>query len=78
MELAIAEERTIITFDRDYGELIYKHGYKPAGGVIYLRLEEYSPNQPGEMIADLIGNVAIQTAATFTVYDGTTLRQRKY
>lgn len=78
MELAIAEGRTIITFDRDYGELIYKYGYKPSQGVIYLRLGEFSPEQPGAIIDDLIKNMRIQTTSMFTVYDGTTLRQRRY
>ncbi|HQU58895.1 MAG: DUF5615 family PIN-like protein [Phaeodactylibacter sp.] len=36
MAFAIEEGRAIITFDSDYGELVYKHGYKPPG-VIYLR-----------------------------------------
>lgn len=78
MELAMAEDRTIITFDRDYGELIYKHGYRPQAGVIYLRLDEFTPLQPAEIIEYLIRTVKIQTVSTFTVYDGDTLRQRKY
>lgn len=36
MTIAIQEGRTILTFDRDYGELIFKHNYKPPKGVIYL------------------------------------------
>lgn len=35
MDIAIKEERTILTFDRDYGELIFKNNYKPKKGVIY-------------------------------------------
>ena len=27
MAIAIDEDRTIITYDSDYGELIFKHGY---------------------------------------------------
>ncbi len=34
MTIAINEERTILTFDRDYGELTFKHNYKPEKGVI--------------------------------------------
>ncbi len=34
MKIAIKEGRTIITYDSDYGELIFKHGYKPYAGVI--------------------------------------------
>ncbi len=39
MEIAEAEQRIVLIFDRDYGELIYKYNYKPRQGVIYLRLE---------------------------------------
>lgn len=78
MEIAIAEQRVILTFDRDYGTLIYKHGYKPPQGVIYLRLNEYLPHEPGVIVQNLLGTVQIQTEVTFTVFDGKTLRQRKY
>lgn len=40
MEIAENEQRIILTFDRDYGELIYKYNYKPSQGVIYLRLDK--------------------------------------
>ena len=54
MKIAINEERTILTFDRDYGELIFKHKYKPQKGVIYLRLDNYAADQPGKIIEELI------------------------
>lgn len=37
MQIAMREGRTIVTFDRDYGELIFRRGYRPPAGVIYLR-----------------------------------------
>jgi predicted nuclease of predicted toxin-antitoxin system len=40
MEIAIKEGRTILTFDRDYGELIFKYNYKPEMGVMFLRKTE--------------------------------------
>lgn len=30
MQMAITEERTVLTFDRDCGELIVKHNYRPS------------------------------------------------
>jgi len=41
MEIASNKNRLILTFDRDYVELIFKHNYKPEMGVIYLRLDSY-------------------------------------
>ncbi len=56
MEIAISEERTILTFDRDYGELIFKNNYKPQKGVIYLRLQQYEADEPGKLVEALINN----------------------
>lgn len=46
MKIAIEENRTIITFDRDYGTLIYQYGYRPPARVIYLRLQDFTPEEP--------------------------------
>lgn len=78
MEIADAEQRLILTFDRDYGELIYKHNYKPPQGVIYLRLEKYSPEEPAMHVHELLTVLKIETERTLTVYDGLNVRQRRY
>ncbi len=78
MEIAEAEQRLIIIFDRDYGELIYKHNYKPAQGVIYLRLKNYTPEEPGKHVHELLAIFKIQTVRSLTVYDGRNVRQTNY
>ena len=78
LNLAEAESRVILTFDRDYGELIYKHNFKPAKGIIYLRLATYEPEEPGAIVHKLIQEYKINTDRTLTVFDGLMLRQRKY
>src|ERR1043166_9517212 len=67
IEIAIEEERTILTFDRDYGELIFKYSYKPAQGVIYLRLDEFEPEEPGKLIESLINEKQIDFTFALTV-----------
>lgn len=54
INFAISEERIIITFDRDYGELIFKYKVKPKQGIIYLRLDEYTSVEPGVKINFLL------------------------
>ena len=77
IEIATQEERTILTFDRDYGELIFKHNYRPPKGVIYLRLDNYQPDEPGKIIDALLKhNILVDNF--LTVYDGSSLRQRAY
>jgi predicted nuclease of predicted toxin-antitoxin system len=78
MTIAINEERTILTFDRDYGELIFRYNHKPEKGVIYLRLEEYEPEQPGLIIEEILKNRKIDLSRALTVVDKNGIRQRKY
>jgi predicted nuclease of predicted toxin-antitoxin system len=78
MNIAIKEERTILTFDRDYGELIFKHNYRPQKGVIYLRLDEYEADEPGKLIEDLINKKEFDFDNALTVLDKNGIRQRKY
>jgi len=78
MTIALKEERIILTFDRDYGELIFKHNYKPAKGVIYLRLDSYLPEEPGFLIESLLSNSEIEITRSLTVIDKNGIRQRKY
>jgi predicted nuclease of predicted toxin-antitoxin system len=47
---ARAENRIVITFDRDYGELLYARGHAPPPGVIYLRAIPASPSEAAEWL----------------------------
>ncbi len=78
MNIASAQDRTILTFDRDYGELIFKYHYRPRKGVIYLRLNEYEPDEPGKLVEYLIINAGVETDNALTVLDRNGIRQRKY
>lgn len=78
IQIAINEERLIITFDRDYGTLIFKHNLKPAKGVLYLRLDKYDAEEPGRLVHELLSGNKYVFDKTLTVFDGTLIRQRKY
>jgi predicted nuclease of predicted toxin-antitoxin system len=78
MDIAISESRTILTFDRDYGELIFKHNYRPQKGVIYFRLDKYKADEPGRMLEEIINRKEFDFDNALTVLDGNGLRQRKY
>lgn len=78
MRIAGKEERTILTFDRDYGELIFKYNFKPGKGVIYLRLDEYRPEEPGMIIEESINRKEFNFDNSLTVLDKNGIRQRKY
>ena len=78
MELAKKEDRLILTFDRDYGELIFKYNYLPPAGVVYLRFEEFTPTFPGEFLSIFLKNPTLTFKQTFTVVDEKGVRQKKY
>ena len=78
MELATMEDRLIVTFDRDYGELIFRHQFKPPAGVIYLRLNDFTPDFPGEFLKEFLNNSSLIFREMFTVIDERGIRQEKY
>ena len=78
LEIAIQQERTILTFDRDYGELVFKYKIMPLKGIIYFRWSIFSPEDPADFCIKLFSKV-ILFDNTLTVIDRDgTLRQRKY
>jgi len=46
--------------------------------VIYLRLQEYKPDEPGRLIEELINNNEYNFDNSLTVVDKNGIRQRKY
>lgn len=77
LQLAEDENRTILTHDSDYGELIFKYGFKPKAGVIYFRLDDFTPSDPGRLILDLIHRELIFDNR-LTVITDRSIRQRGY
>lgn len=76
MKMALQEERIIITFDNDYGELVFKRRM-PAAGVIFLRIQDFPPELPAELIKNLLSIKEISVKGFFTVLEEGKLRQRK-
>jgi predicted nuclease of predicted toxin-antitoxin system len=75
---AVLERRVILTFDRDYGELIYRLGLSPSSGVIYLRYQPRSPIEPAEQLLILLQTEGLQFEGKFTVIEREQMRQRPY
>jgi predicted nuclease of predicted toxin-antitoxin system len=78
LSIALKQNRTILTFDRDYGELIFRYNIKPPKGIIYLRLTKYTPEEPGHIIEELVQTKMFKPDFTLTVVDKKGIRQRKY
>jgi len=75
MEIAHDERRVVVTFDRDYGELVFRRRLPMPGGVLYLRFPPASPLEPAEYLARLIA-AGIELEGKFTTGDREQVRQR--
>lgn len=75
MDLAIREDRIIVTFDSDFGDLVFRLNYRPRG-VVFFRWEFYRPVEPGIYLHQMISQNEIQLDGFFTVIGSDRIRQR--
>jgi predicted nuclease of predicted toxin-antitoxin system len=73
---ATNEQRIILTFDRDYGELIYRLRKPSPTGVIYLRFRPRTPEEPATIWLNLSQTEGLKFEGWFTVIDRDQIRQR--
>ncbi len=66
----------LITFDRDFGELVYHRGSAVPAGIIYLRLSPADPEEAGRVLLDLFAVEELRLEGRFTVVDTDRIRQR--
>jgi predicted nuclease of predicted toxin-antitoxin system len=72
---ATQEAAIVLTFDRDYGELIYRHHAPAPAGIIYFRFQPITPDEPAVQLLDLL--VSVETLeGMFTVVERSQVRQR--
>ena len=77
LQMASQQNRIILTFDRDYGELIFKYCRQSPPSVIYFRSKGTNPLFAGLQLWEIIQNQTIQIEGYFTVIEDTGIRQRK-
>ena len=73
---AVNEQRVILTFDRDYGELIYRLKLPSPTGVIYLRFRPHTPEEPAVLLLNLLQIDGLRFERQFTVVEREQIRQR--
>lgn len=70
------ENRVILTFDRDYGELIYRHRSFIPNGVVYFRFDPSTPEEPAEILSKILKEGKVSISGKFTVVERVRIRQR--
>jgi len=73
---AIAEDRLIITFDRDFGELATRGTARLAAGVLLLRIVPKSASEVTALLLDLLARPEIVWRNHLSVVDRSHVRQR--
>jgi predicted nuclease of predicted toxin-antitoxin system len=73
---ACDEMLVILTFDRDYGELIYRHQNLTPTGVVYFRFGPATPSEPAEILMKIIDKGDLSLIGKFTVIEKGRVRQR--
>jgi predicted nuclease of predicted toxin-antitoxin system len=73
LQRAIAEDRILITNDKDFGEMVFRER-KSHQGVILLRLEDQRPSNKIRILEKLLGQYSDQLAGNFVVATEVTIR----
>jgi predicted nuclease of predicted toxin-antitoxin system len=76
IHLAIAENRMIVTMDKDFGELVYRWRHAHAG-VLLLRMEEATGQEKAEAVAQILEQYSEQIKGRFCVCRKGRLRIRR-
>lgn len=75
LQHAALANRWLLTFDRDYGELVFRRAVPPPPAIVYLRMGTYSPAWPAQAVLSLLERVEFVTGH-LVVVDGRTVRRR--
>jgi predicted nuclease of predicted toxin-antitoxin system len=76
LKRAHTERLIILTFDRDYGELIYRHQALPPAGVVYFRFAPATPSEPAEILRNVMDKADLSVIGKFTIVERGRIRQR--
>jgi predicted nuclease of predicted toxin-antitoxin system len=75
LEKAVSEKRIILTFDRDYGELIFKYKKDTPPAIVYFRSKGKGADDAGKILDKYI-KAGLVLDGYFTVIQDNAIRQR--
>ncbi len=77
LRIAKKENRIILTFDRDYGKLIFEKKKLVPAGIVYFRFTPKYPEECAEVLLKILEIQDICLKGMFTVVERTKVRQKK-
>jgi predicted nuclease of predicted toxin-antitoxin system len=78
MITAVKNNLIILTFDSDYGELIYKYAFDNPPAVVYFREKGPDPLFAGRLLLQAQTTAGLNFYKSFTVIEEKNIRQRFY
>lgn len=78
LQIAITNQQIILTFDKDYGEIIFRYQLPNPPAFIYFREKGADPLFAGQTLLSLLQGNEIRFSNTFTVVEKDNIRQRPY
>ncbi len=73
---ATASERLLVTFDRDFGRLVFRQGLPASAGVVLLGFQPRTPEETATILEPLLASEAERFRGRFTVVERERIRQR--
>jgi predicted nuclease of predicted toxin-antitoxin system len=78
LEIAQLGNLVILTFDRDYGELLYRNKALPPEGIVYFRFNPATPDEPAAILLNLLQKGTVSLFHKYTVVERNRIRQRTF
>ena len=76
LERARAEQRIVVTFDRDFGFLVFRGDAPAPLGIVYFRSTPTNPEAPAEELLALLETPGVILEGKLTVIERARVRQR--
>ena len=77
MAYARQEQRWLVTFDRDYGDLIFREGLLPPPAILFFRQEPYPPDRPADIVLAMLSEPQ-QLEGYMVVISQQNIRRRRF
>lgn len=76
MDFARREQRWVVTYDRDYGDLVFKEGLLPPPAILYFRQEPYPPEFPATLVLAMLSEPQLAEGCMVVISERNIRRKR--
>ena len=77
LKRAQKENLVILTFDRDYGDLVFREGLLPPPAILFFRQEPYPPDRPADLVLAML-SVPQQAEGCMVVISERNIRRKHF